>query len=332
MRRSALSILTAVAMTLGNICLADAYRVEITHRYGSAQIIEKPTRVVSLSYIGHDFLLSLDVVPVALRKWYGTDPYGVWPWGHDALGEATPIVMQGEIDIERIALLEPDLIVGQWSGMSARDYALLSRIAPTIAPAAGAGDYGMSWQDMLRTLALATDTTDKADAIIAELDGRFAAIRAAHPDWQGASAVMVWAGQTGAYTDRDIRGQFLNELGFVVPQAVNDMGTLENFYAIIPPEDISPIDADVLVWIDGGGSIGQLERMPLRPLMRAYREGREVYADPMLSAALSHSSPLSINYALDRLVPLIAAAADGDPATVVTSARDAGILPPEAEG
>lgn len=305
----------------------DAFPVEITHKYGSTVIDHKPERIVSLSFIGHDFLLALGVVPYALRRWYGTDPYGVWPWGHDALGDAEPVVMFGLIDIERVALLNPDLIVGQWSGMTERDYALLSQIAPTIPPQPDVGDYGMSWQDMLRVLGRATGTSAKASQIITRIENRFADIRDAHPDWTDQTAVMVWAGQTGAYTKDDIRGKFLKQLGLRVPDAVNERGSLNLTYTLIPDEDLTPIDADVLIWLDAGGTIGQVHHMPLRPTMRAYGEGREVYADPLLSSALSHSSPLSLDYALDRIVPLLEQALDGDPATPVQSSKEIGLLP-----
>ena len=274
-------------------------------------------------------MLSLGIKPYALRKWYGTDPFGVWAWGHEALGDAQPIVMQGEINIEQIAAMKPDLIMGQWSGMTERDYSLLSQIAPTIPPKAEYGDYGTPWQEMQRTVGLATGKSAEAEALVTRLQDRFQEIRDAHPEWQGASSVMAWAGQTGAYTNRDIRGRFLEDLGFVVPEAVNERGTLDNFYVLIPAEDLSPIDVDALVWIDAGSSASVLNRMPLRPTMRAYAEGREVYSDPLLSAALSHSSPLSLDFALDQIVPLLEAAMDGDPMTVVPSSRDAGILPEE---
>lgn len=322
-----LRVVLVLIFLLPSSVLAEEFPVKIEHRFGISQIETLPKRVVSLSFIGHDFLLALGVKPYALRKWYGNEPYGVWPWAQEALGDAQPIVMQGEINIEQIAALKPDLIVGQWSGMTERDYALLSRIAPTIGPRKGYGNYGMPWQEMLRTMGLATGTLTKAEQIITDLETRFRKIRAAHPEWQGASSVMVWSGQTGAFTRRDIRGQFLEALGFKVPDAVNALGTLENFYVLIPDEDLSPIDVDALVWIDSGGFASVLSRMPLRPTMRAFKEGREVYADPRLSGALSHSSPLSLTYALDRIVPLLEVAMDGDPATVVSSSRDAGILP-----
>ena len=60
--------------------------------------------------------------------------------------------------------------------------------------------------------------------------------------------------------------------------------------------------------------------MPLRPTLTAYTEGREVVADPLLSGAFSHASPLSLEFVIDELVPELALAVDGDPTTVVPSA------------
>lgn len=306
---------------------AEAFPAVIGHRYGTTVVPAKPQRIVSLSYIGHDFLLALGEKPHALRKWFGDHPYGVWPWAQEALGDAEPIVLQGQIDIEQIAALEPDLITGQWSGMTEREYALLSQIAPTIPPKAAYGSYGSPWQVMLRTLGTATGNAAKADRIINRIEGRFAAIRAAHPEWQGASAVMVSATRTGAYSATDIRGQFLAALGFTVPEVTNPFAPANGYYALLPDEDLSAIDTDALIWIDAGGSAARLKRLPLRHTLRAYREGREIYAGRLLSSALSHSSPLSLDAALDQLVPLLEAALDGDPSTPVSSMAEAGLLP-----
>ncbi|UWR91439.1 ABC transporter substrate-binding protein [Phaeobacter inhibens] len=320
------------ALVLGLLPLhssADPFPVVIDHRYGTTTVPAKPTRIVSLSFIGHDFLLALGERPYALRKWYGSDPYGVWPWGHDALGDAQPVVMRGEIDIERIAAMEPDLIAAQWSGITAQQYALLSQIAPTLPPRTEDGDYGVPWQQMLLRLGTATGKHAAAEAIVTRIEGRFADLRATHPEWQDASAVMAWAGHTRAYTRADIRGQFLSALGFLVQDAPDGQNALNQFYIEFPAEDPSAMDVDALIWLDTGRNVEKLARMPLRHTTRAYREGREIYADKLLSAALSHSSPLSLDYALDQLVPLLEAAVDGDPATVVTSTAGAGLLADE---
>lgn len=112
-----------------------------------------------------------------------------------------------------------------------------------------------------------------------------------------------------------------------MPEAVRTQGLLNQSYVTVADEDLADLDADALIWLDAGAGIDRINRLPLRPFLRAYAEGREVYSDMMLSAALSHSSPLSLNYALDTLVPLLEQAIDGDPATEVSSSRAAGILP-----
>ncbi len=297
----------------------------IEHRFGTTRIDEKPERVVSLSFIGHDFLLALGVKPVALRHWYGDHPYGVWPWAQEALGDATPIVMRGAIDIERIASLKPDLIVGQWSGMTEAEYQVLSKIAPTIAPKKGFGDYGMTWRDMLRVLGEATWRESEAENTIAALDSRIQNIRDNHPDWQGQTASVVWPGQIGAYTSGDIRGLLLEELGLVIPDSIDTLAGDGVYYVMISEEDLSPIDTDALIWLNSEKDNPLLDSILLRKTLRAHREGREIYSDGLLSGALSHSSPLSLDYALDRLVPLLEAAVDGDPSTSAPTDKEPGL-------
>lgn len=321
------SFLVCLALMLAaGPAMAQAFPAVFSHKFGRTEVPATPGRVVSLSFIGHDFLLALGVRPVALRAWYGGHPFGVWPWAQDALGDHKPVVLRGEIDIEQVALLKPDLIVGLWSGMTADDYRLLSQIAPTIAPQERYGDYGTPWQDITRTLGRATGTQDRAEAVVSDLEARLSDIRATHPEWSGQTASIVWPAQISAFTRRDIRSRFLAELGFRTSPALDRLGGDSRFFVLVSEEDLTPIDTDLLIWIDSGGAIGHLRDMPLRPTMRARREGREVYVDPLLSAALSHSSPLSLNYVLDRLVPLISQAVDGDPKTPVDSMAQAGLL------
>lgn len=300
---------------------------DIGHRWGKTIVEGTPERVVSLSFIGHDFLLGLGVAPVALRYWYGDGPFGVWPWAVDALGDAEPVVIYGAIDVEAIALLKPDLITAQWSGITETEYRLLSRIAPTLPPAEGETDFSSSWQVMTRQLGLALGREDAAEEQIESLNARYAAIRAAHRDWAGETAVTAWAGNLGVYTSLDLRSRFLVDLGFTAPPEIDAMAGSNAFYVRPSPEDLSPMDTSLLVWLYAAGAGDLINAIPLRKSMDAYHEGREIYFDNDLTGAISHSSPLALNYALDRVVPMIEAAMDGDPATVVDSAAAIGIAP-----
>ncbi|UWQ28140.1 ABC transporter substrate-binding protein [Leisingera sp. M523] len=213
----------ASAMLLATALSAatDTFPVEIQHQSSLAAVPAKPERIVSVRFFGHNFLLALGQAPIALRKWHGNDRSGVWPWGHDALGDARPAVFQGEINFEKITALEPELIVGRWSGMTWRDDAFLSRIAPAIAPRAEFGSYGTPWQEVLHTLGAATGTSGRTKTAITRIESRVSAIREEHPERDGASAPLSWAGQTAAYTSRGIRSPLLEALGFQVPEAAN---------------------------------------------------------------------------------------------------------------
>lgn len=308
-------LIHSLLLWFGLAAVSGAEPVTLPHKYGSTVIHAPPERVVSVSYIGHDFLLALGVVPVGLREWYGNHPYGVWPWAQQALGDAKPVVLKGEIDIEEIARLQPDLIVGQWSGMSEQQYRLLSQIAPTLPPDVGETDYSSSWQKMLRRIGAATGRRDLAEQVVSRLERRFKHLRNTHPDWASKSAVVAWSPSLSAFASQDLRGRFLSNLGFTVPQAIDDLVRGGNFYVPISAETLEPIDTDVLIWLHTGDLEQSLNQIRLRPLMRAVEQRREIAIDAVLSAALSHSSPLSLDFALDQLAPVIAAAADGDPAT-----------------
>jgi hypothetical protein len=80
-------------------------------------------------------------------------------------------------------------------------------------------------------------------------------------------------------------------------------------------EDITALDVDVLVWVIGTTEAldGILNQLPTRQSLNAYADGREIFADVELSGAFSHSSPLSLEFVLERMIPEIEAAADGDP-------------------
>ncbi|WP_353472800.1 iron-siderophore ABC transporter substrate-binding protein [Salipiger sp. H15] len=302
--------------------------LRFAHAYGETVLAAPATRVVSLGYTSQDSLLALGVVPLAVRYWYGDHPGGVWPWAQPLLGGAEPLLMTGEVSIETVASLAPDLIVAIGSGISEAEYALLSQIAPVLMHAPEVTTYGMPWDAELRMVARATGTEGRAEELIAGLRGRFEALRERHPDWQDRSAVCAWhsGGQTSAFLGGDSRAQFLRELGFRLPEALDGMQGDDGFYTALSPEDLSPIDADVLLWISSGGQAEDLAALAMRRTLRASAEGREVFCDALLSGALSFGSVLSMPFALDRLEPEIAAAIDGDPATVVQSAEEAGLL------
>ena len=95
----------------------------------------------------------------------------------------------------------------------------------------------------------------------------------------------------------------------------------DQFGANISKERTDLLDQGVAVWIvpDTTGAVAKLHKDKLYADLKVVKEGREVFVEESgdYGNAVSLSTVLSIPYVLDRLVPQLAAAVDGDPATKV---------------
>lgn len=325
-RRGALA---GIAASLVSVAPARASELRFVHAYGETVLPRPAKRVVSLGYTTHDSLLALGVPPVALRHWIGDYPFGVWPWAQSYLDGAEPEVLSGEVSMERVAALRPDLVVAIGSGISKAEYSVLSRIAPVIMQAPQYPTYGMPWDAMTRMIGRAVGREDVAERQVETAWRAFSDAKARHPGWAGKTGVAAYhrGGETGAFIGEDNRAEFLADLGFRPTPEVARLSGPEGFYVPLSPEDLSPLDADVLVWVSGFGSVSDLASLPMRRTLDAHLEGREVVAGQLAAAAMSHGSVLSMPFALKELEADLAAAADGDPATPVPSATEAGLAP-----
>jgi iron complex transport system substrate-binding protein len=315
---------SAATDAAGEMGEADAaFPVTIEHKYGETTIDAEPTRVVSIGFGEHDGLLAIGVEPIAVRDWYGDQPFATWPWAQDELGDLEPEVLpSADLNFEQIAALRPDLIVGISSGMTDEQYETLSAIAPTIAQPEEYVDYGTPWDVALEMAGRATGRSAEAEQVIADTKQLFADAIADHPEFEGATASVTFffEGQPGAYASQDSRSRTLTDLGFTIPADLDELAG-ESFFASFSAEDLSPIETDVVVWIGlGEDATAEVRDLATRPNTRMFQEGREIVADDLLSGAFSHASPLSLEYVIEQLVPELALAVDGDPATVVPSA------------
>lgn len=301
----------------------------IAHKYGETVVPHDPQRVVSVGYSDQDDLLALGVMPVGIRDWYGEQPHAVWPWAQAALGSAEPEVLPAdELNFEMVAALEPDLIIGVSSGMTEEQYDLLSTIAPTVPQPGDYPDYGTPWQVRTRMIGEAVGKAEEAEALVDALDERFAQVRTDHPEFDGLSAAVAFyfEDQPGAYASADVRARIMGDLGFVTPPEYDEIAG-DSFYASFSPERIELLDTDVVVWLSSEAA-AEIAASPLRDGLAIASEGREIFVSSEVGGAFSFASPLSLGYLLDELVPELALAVDGDPATAVPSAVAVGAAEP----
>lgn len=298
----------------------DAFPVTIAHKFGETTLEKAPTRVVCVGLTEQDALLAMGIVPLAVTEWFGDAPGFIFPWATDALGDATlPDVLTATngIEIEKVASYAPDLIIGQYAGITEQEYELLSKIAPTVAQPGDYADYGAPWDEMALTIGKAVGKPAQMQALVDGVKEQVAAAASAHPQFAGKTATVVTPYEgLFVYSPEDPRSRMLQELGFAYPTDVFD-GTQDEFGTSLSSERTSDLDqVDVVVWLD-------LERdQAVKGVFdetETAKDGRWVdvtEADGAYYVAHSFVTPLSIPYVLERYVPQLAAAVDGDPATV----------------
>lgn len=309
---------------------APAFPVTIEHQYGSTTITEAPKRVVAIGYTEQDLLLSVGVTPIAARYWYGDETNVIFPWAVDKVEGDAPIVLNmpfGALNLEAILALDPDLISAVTSGVTEDEYKLLSEIAPTIVQSGEYINFGMPWQAATQMVGDAVGKSAEAEAAVADVEAKFEEVRTKHPEYADKSIVVAYfsEGTFGFYTDQDSRGRFFTQLGFNIPQELVDIAG-EAFYANISNERFDLLNQDVIAivnlqFVTGGRET--IEADPLFSQLDAVKEGRVVYLDVNSENALGFSSPLSLPYALDAVLPQLEAmfpteAAESTEAAAVT--------------
>jgi iron complex transport system substrate-binding protein len=283
----------------------------VEHKFGSTEIEGEPGRVVSIGYQEHDFLYALGVSPVAVRYWYGDESDVIYPWAEDEAGDADPEVldMPEGLNFEAIAALEPDLIVGLYSGMTEDDYGTLSEIAPTVAQSGEFIDYGMPWQQTTMMLGRVLGREERAEELVTEVEGMFEEARESHPEFEGKSlAIGTYAeGTFSTFASGDARSRFFTSLGFEIPEEFDELAG-DSFFTEISAERIDLLDADVLVWDQISFTEGGRETIENEPLIRsldAMREGRAVFLEGVVEDAFGWNTVLSLPFALEEIVPML---------------------------
>ncbi|OZD70867.1 ABC transporter substrate-binding protein [Rhodococcus sp. 06-1059B-a] len=289
-----------------------AFPVTIDHAFGQTTIESEPSNVVTIGFNEQDFVLALGVKPVATRGNLSYD-YRQRPWAQDALGGTEiPEVGSTDLNLEQIAAAGPDLILGPYSFIEKGQYDQLSEMAPTIADIGGYEDVpAATWQQELEVIGKALGKEQETADKTAELEQKFQTAQDENPQFAGKTLALTFLMDDGSYMilgSDDIRALFFTDLGFQVPEKTETVSL----------EGLTQLNSDVIVV--AGKSREELTANPLFAQLPAVAEDRTAYIgsfDQDLPSALGYSSPLSLDYAIDGFTPMLAAAADNDPATVV---------------
>lgn len=308
----ALSACAAGVGVLSSACGADEAgeiagdgSVTVEHAFGETRIPAPPTRVVSAGFTGHDDLLAVGVVPIAVTDWFGGEPFGVWPWAQPRLGGAQPVVLSltDGIQVDAIAALKPDLIVATDAGLDSDTYARLSEIAPTVAQS-GRDAFFEPWRDQADTIGQAVFKYPEMSALISSVEDAFTKAAEQHPEFKDKRALLirgVFEGDTAVVTPAGWRTEFLTRLGFTVPE-VSDR---------VPRERMAEVfdDADVLIWTtESDQEQAALLADPAVAALKATQSKRNVFTGKELAGAIAYATVLSYPVVAERLPEMLAGA------------------------
>ncbi|MEK5185391.1 ABC transporter substrate-binding protein [Solibacillus sp. FSL W7-1324] len=229
-----------------------SYTVE--HAMGTTTIAKTPERVVILTNEGTEALLELGVTPVgAVQSWTG-DPW----YDHiaDEMIDTKVVGLESEVNVEAIAALQPDLIIGNKMRQE-EIYEQLSAIAPTVF----ADDLRGNWKNNFELYSKAVNKEEKGKEVIETYDSRIADLKEQLGDklTMKVSMVRFMAGDVRIYQKDSFSGVILDQLGFARPESQD----VDEFAIKGATKEQMPLmDGDILFYFTyetGDGAASDLE-------------------------------------------------------------------------
>lgn len=306
----------------------------IKHAFGETAIESAPERVATVSWANQDAALALGVVPVGMPAIdFGGNENGSTDWFDDKLeeigGEAPEQYSETDgIDFEAIAALNPDVILGVYSGLTQEDYDKLSEIAPTVAYPEGTQPFGTSWQDTTRGVGEALGLDDQADDLVSDLEGQLADAVEANSVLSGKTFIYGTVDpeaedEISIYTSIDNRPRFLSSLEMEqAPVVAEEEGEdPESFFITWSPERADELDSDILIsWAMSEDVRQAIESDDLLNKIPAVADGKlMLQVDAQETLSVSAISPLSLPWALETVLPQIVATLEGGSADAEAS-------------
>ncbi|WP_199426149.1 ABC transporter substrate-binding protein [Thermaerobacillus caldiproteolyticus] len=227
----------------------------VKHAMETTEIKGTPKRVVILTNEGTEALLALGVKPVgAVKSWTGN------PWyDHikDKMDGVKVVGTEGEPNLEAIAALKPDLIIGN-KLRHEKIYEQLKAIAPTVFSETLRGN----WQENFTLYAKAVNKEEKGKEVIAEYNQRIEDLKAKLGDKlkMKVSIVRFMSGDVRIYHKDSFSGVILDQLGFARPESQNANDFAETG---VTKERIPAMDGDILFYFtyeQGDGAATKLEK------------------------------------------------------------------------
>ncbi|QOS97355.1 iron-siderophore ABC transporter substrate-binding protein [Brevibacterium sp. JNUCC-42] len=234
----------------------DTYTIE--HAMGKTEIKGTPQRVVILTNEGTEALLELGVKPAGAVKSGVGD--GWYPHIKSEMDGVTELGDESQPNIELIASLKPDLIIGN-KGRHEKIYDQLKSIAPTVFSTDLAGQ----WKENFSLYAKALNKEEEGKKAMAAYDKHVEELKTKLGDKAKVkvSIVRFLPNAVRIYQKETFAGVMLKDLGVARPASQDK----DAFMEVVTKERINDLDGDIMFFFNAdydekkGGTKNQQEWM-----------------------------------------------------------------------
>jgi iron complex transport system substrate-binding protein len=279
----------------GEPSAAGPFPVQVEGTWGTVELSDRPERVVALTPQIGELLMELGVQPVAVAV-DEDDLATTWPWLEGQFtGTLDPTLTTGDriASPEQIMTYDPDLVVGQGFQVPEETYDQLSEVT-TVYPGVRSGI--PAWDETAAALADLTGTDlqpllDHVEEACAQAQEQLPELAGGTYEYGIAMEGSFWFGN----------GTALECLGLEPAANQDNDQTSDN--AVVAMENLSRLDADVLVVWDTDGTIEQMQDNPIFGELPASTTGAVVEPDDALGTVINLPGPIGFEYLIETIVP-----------------------------
>ena len=288
--------LYVAAVWVGAIATAQA-GITVSDSRGEQHFESVPERVVALNWSMAENLVELGVEPVGVAD---TDGYSRWVAQPELPEDAVDVGGRAEPNMERIASLDPDLIVlsTTQTGLAEK----MEKIAPVLFFDAYRRDHDNPEmaREIFKTLARVFARTDRAEEKLERLDERFQRLRERLKDHFGAalprvtSALFMSPSVVRIFGDNSMPQHALKRLGMqpALPQKRTQWGQVQKKVS-----DLSRIEDGILLYFKPLDRARDLFSKPLWKALPVVARGRVAAVEP----TWTYGGAMSLRYLAENM-------------------------------
>ncbi|MFD5255535.1 ABC transporter substrate-binding protein [Streptomyces bobili] len=290
----------------GDAAAEESSTRQITDATGrEVEVPSAPQKVVTLSEPTLDAALALGIEPVGATA--GRGQTGVSTYLADKASKAQVVATVAEADMEKLAALQPDLILLDETTAVKSEVSKLEAIAPTVVTS----KLNEDWKKAFTATADALNKETEAEKILTDFDADVAATKEKLKDDAGAVvSVIRWQNGAPSVVGKGVGhvGSTLATLGLARPK--DQQGASAGHSEPVSLEKLSTIDGDWLFFgtlgdrADGEKAYAEAQKVANFSKLKAEKEGHVVVIEG--SAWNSAGGPLAARIVLDDLTEALA--------------------------